>query len=72
MVYEHRGVKSDIYDHQETLIARSRDLYMGSPIARGAVNIMQTNVVRAGLKLKSSVDLDILGKSEEEIEDLEK
>lgn len=65
------GVKSDIYDHKDTLVARSRDLYMGSPITRGAINTILTNVIGSGLKLKSSVDLDILGKDEKEMEKLE-
>lgn len=65
------GVKSDIYDHKDTLMARSRDLYMGAPIARGALNTMITNVIGGGLKLKASVDVDILAKESEKIEELE-
>lgn len=54
------GPKTDIYQYRDRLVARSRDLFMGSPIARGAINTMVTNVVGAGLKLKASIDIDTL------------
>lgn len=65
------GPKTDIYEHKDTLTARSRDLYMGAPIARGAINTMLTNVIGGGLKLKSTIDVDILGIDDESIENLE-
>lgn len=66
------GPKTDIYEYKDKLTERSRDLYMGAPMARGALNTMQTNVIGAGLKLKSAIDVDILEKIEtDEIEKLE-
>lgn len=65
------GVKNDIYNYREKLVARSRDLYMGAPLANGALNTMKMNAVGSGLKLKSSIDSDIVNLSEDEIETLE-
>ncbi|MBP6280994.1 MAG: phage portal protein [Leptotrichiaceae bacterium] len=65
------GPKTDIYDHRNKLVERSRDLYMGGAIARGALQTMQTNVIGAGLKLKSTIDVGILGTEDVEIEILE-
>ena len=65
------GVKNDIYNYREKLVARSRDLYMGAPLANGALNTMKMNAVGSGLKLKSSIDSDIVDLSEDEIEVLE-
>ena len=65
------GVKNDIYNYREKLVARSRDLYMGAPLANGALNTMKMNAVGSGLKLKSSIDSDIVNLSEDEIEMLE-
>lgn len=65
------SAKEDIHDHLPTLRQRSRDLYMGVPIATGAVKTCRTNVVGAGLRLKSQVDSEILGLSEEKARTLE-
>ena len=65
------GPKTDIYEYKDKLVERSRDLYMGAPLARGALQTMQTNIVGAGLKLKSAIDVDILETDETEIEALE-
>lgn len=65
------GVKKDIYKNKKKLIERSRDLFMGAPIARGALNTIVTNVVGAGLKLKASIDYETLGISEDEAEKIE-
>lgn len=65
------GVNKDIYKNKKKLIERSRDLFMGAPIARGALNTINTNVVGAGLKLKSSIDYESLGINEEEAEKIE-
>lgn len=63
-----RGLSADedIVDNIETLRARSRDLYMGSPIATGALKTVRTNVVGSGLALNSQIDAGFLGLSEEE------
>ncbi len=65
------GPKTDIYEYRNKLVERSRDLYMGGAIARGALQTMQTNVIGAGLKLKSAIDVGILGIDDTEIETLE-
>lgn len=52
----------------QTLRARARDLARNTPIARGARNTAKTNVIGPGLKLRSKVDRDLLGLSEEEAE----
>lgn len=45
---------------------RSRDLYMGTPLATGALRTMRTNVVGTGLRLNPTIDIEFLGLSEEE------
>jgi capsid protein len=52
----------------QTLRARSRDLARNTPIARGARNTSKTNVVGHGLRLRSKVDRDLLGISEDQAE----
>lgn len=64
--------KEDIEDHLPTLRQRSRDLYMGVPLACGALKTCRTNVVGAGLKLKSQIDFEFLGISEDEARELER
>lgn len=56
----------DIVDNLELLRARSRDLFMGSPLATGALKRIRTNVVGSGLVLNSQLDYDFLGLSPEE------
>lgn len=64
--------REDIEDNINVLRQRSRDLYMGTPIACGAVKTMRTNVVGRGLRLKSTIDAEMLGISPEERRKLEK
>lgn len=45
---------------------RTRDLFMNSPLARGAIQTTRTNVVGAGLKLKARIDAKFLGLSDDE------
>ena len=45
---------------------RTRDLYMNSPLGRGAIQTTRTNVVGAGLKLKARIDAEFLGLTDEE------
>lgn len=56
----------DIEQNIETLRKRSRDLYMGAPIATGALKSTVTNVVGAGLKLNAQIDYEFLGMTLEE------
>ena len=58
----------DIAAHLVTLRERSRDLYMGTPLAAGALKTLKTNVVGSGLVLNSQVDAELLGLSDEEAE----
>lgn len=62
----------DIVDNIETLRERSRDLYMGTPLATGALKTIRTNVVGAGLQLNAQVDAAYLGMSENEADEWER
>lgn len=64
--------RSDIEDNLSVLRQRSRDLYMGVPIATGAVKTMRTNVVGRGLMLKPTVDAEILKITTVQAQQLEK
>ena len=50
----------DITLNLDTLRARSRDLYMGTPLAAGALKTMRTNIVGSGLMLSAQPDTDLL------------
>lgn len=63
--------KEDIDDNLDTLRQRSRDLYMNTPIATGAIKTTRTNVIGAGLKLKSQIDFEVLGMEQEDAENWE-
>jgi len=65
------SANEDIEENRQTLIERSRDLYMGVPLATGALKTMRTNVVGSGLALKSQVDYNYLGISEEAAQEIE-
>lgn len=60
------STKEDIDDNLPTLRERSRDLYMNTPIATGALKTIRTNVVGAGLRLNSQIDYEVLGMTQEE------
>ncbi len=64
--------RSDIEDNLSILRQRSRDLYMGVPIATGAVKTMRTNVVGRGLLLKPTVDAEVLKMTAEQAQQMEK
>ena len=68
-----RGMSADedIVDNIETLRARSRDLYMGAPLATGAIKTVRTNVVGSGLALNAQIDADFLGLSENQAREWE-
>lgn len=59
----------DVTANLATLRERSRDLYMGTPLATGALETLVTNVVGSGLRLNVQVDADALGLSEDEAEE---
>lgn len=62
---------ADIVDQLYTLRNRSRDLYMGSPLATGALKTVRTNVVGSGLALNAQVDAKFLGLTEEQAKEWE-
>lgn len=64
-VFKGGSTKEDIDDNLDTLRERSRDLYMNTPLATGALKTIRTNVVGAGLRLNSQIDYEYLGLSEE-------
>ena len=71
-LYGGGSAKEDIQDNLSTLRQRSRDLYMGVPLATGALNTCRTNVVGTGLRLKSQIDYEALGIEESEARNLER
>lgn len=62
----------DIHDNVGKLRERTRELHMGSPLARSAILTVRTNVVGAGLKLKPAIRADILNMSEEQAREWER
>lgn len=60
----------DIADNIRTLRNRSRDLYMGTPIATSAIKTIRTGVVTSGLMLLPTPDFEYLGMTEEQAEKL--
>lgn len=70
--YAGGSAREDINDNLSILRQRSRDLYMGVPIANGAIKTMRTNVVGRGLMLKPTVDKETLGLTAEQARKLEK
>lgn len=58
----------DINEHNWTLRQRSRMLYMGAPIATAALKRQRTNVVGSGLRLKSTINREVLGMTPEQAE----
>lgn len=58
----------DINENNYTLRQRSRMLYMASPIAAAALKRQRTNVVGNGLRLKSTINREVLGMTPEAAE----
>ena len=58
----------DINENNFTLRQRSRALYMAAPIATAALKRQRTNVVGNGLRLKSTINRDVLGMTPEQAE----
>lgn len=71
-LYHGGSANEDIQDNLSTLRQRSRDLYAGVPLATSAIKTMRTNVVGTGLTLKSQIDYEFLGMTEEQAEQLER
>lgn len=62
----------DIHENLSTLRVRSRDLYMGVPLATGALKSYRTNVVGSGLTPKPVIDGEALHMTEKQTDALEK
>lgn len=62
----------DIVENVEVLRQRSRDLYMGTPLATGALKTLVTNTVGSGLRLSAQVDGDFLGLTDDEADEWER
>lgn len=58
--------KEDIEDNLRVLRERSRDAYMGVPLATGAIKTMRTNTICGGLTPTPQIDNAFLGISDEE------
>lgn len=63
---------SDLIVNRDTLVQRSRDLFMSSGLANGVLKDIAQNVSGGGLTLKSSINYEYLGISNEEAKDFEK
>lgn len=61
---------SAILDDLPILRERCRDLYNNTPAARGAISTINTNVIGIGLILRSTPDLDVLGLTDDEGQEL--
>lgn len=70
--YAGGSAREDINDNLSVLRQRSRDLYMGVPVANGAIKTMRTNVVGRGLLPKPTLDREVLGLDIEQTHALEK
>lgn len=62
----------DIGLTKDTLTARSRELFMGNTIAGAAIKKFKTSTVGKGLKLKSTLNAEVLKISEDEASRIEK
>lgn len=59
------SASEDIDIHNKTLRQRGRMLYMASPVAASAISTNRTKIAGSGLHMKSTVDRDVLGLSED-------
>ena len=69
--YHGGSAKEDIEDNLDILSQRSRDAYMGIPVASAALKTMRTNVVASGLVPSPQIDAEFLGLSMEQVERLQ-
>jgi lambda family phage portal protein len=66
-----KSPQEDIDYNLDILRQRSRDLFMSAPLATSAIKTNRTNVVGAGLKLKSRIDFSTLGITQEQAQEWE-
>lgn len=62
--------KEDIEDNVDTLRQRSRDAFMGVPVATAALKTMRTNVIAGGLMPAPQIDAAFLHLTDEAAEEL--
>lgn len=62
----------DIGENLDTLVARSLDLFMNSPLATGAIKTIRTNVIGSGLKLNAAIDFEYLKLTSDQANEWEK
>lgn len=60
--------REDIDFNNYTMRQRARMLYMASPMATSAIKTNRTNIVGMGLQLKSRIDREVVGLSQESAE----
>lgn len=72
MVPNSGGPREDIDYNLQTLRERCRMLYMDAPLCASAINTNRTNVVGVGLRLKSTIDREALGMTQEAAEEWQK
>jgi lambda family phage portal protein len=62
----------EILPKAETMRADSRDLYMNTPLATGALRRLKTNAIGFGLRLQCRIDRELLGMSDDAADTWEK
>ena len=67
-VVESGSPAEDIDANNYTLRQRSRMLYMSAPVATAALKRQRTNIIGAGLRLKSTIDREVLNMTPEQAE----
>ena len=70
-MYHGGSAKEDIEDNIDTLRQRSRDAYMGVPIATASLKTLRTNVVAGGLIPAPQIDADFLKLADEQVQELQ-
>lgn len=70
-MYHGGSAKEDIEDNIDTLRQRSRDAYMGVPIATASLKTLRTNVVAGGLIPAPQIDADFLKLTNEQAQKLQ-
>ncbi len=70
-MYHGGSAKEDIEDNIDTLRQRSRDAYMGVPIATASLKTLRTNVVAGGLIHAPQIDADFLKLTDEQVQELQ-
>ncbi len=69
---ESGSAKRDIEENRRLLRERSRDLFMGAPLATGAVKSSRTSCIGPGLIPKPKIDYEFLGITQEEANRLQR